>query len=101
MDTRDLQIVKTFGKSVGYASKGQGGSEQQFPSYAMYREQIDGKYWFPTYARAKEVLHFPGTKHGPAQDIGIRITVKWTNYQRGNVSVTEKPGQVKEEQPKK
>src|SRR5919206_442413 len=44
VDDRDLQIVKTYGKGVGLLKKG---SDNQFPKFETYREQIDGKYWFP------------------------------------------------------
>src|SRR5207237_1897490 len=58
VDNRDFQIVKSHGKPVGYTSpKKKGENEQQFPSFTTYREQIDGKYWFPTYSRADEELH--------------------------------------------
>jgi hypothetical protein len=81
VDDRDFQIVKTFGKPVGYATKS-GDQEQQFPAFATYREQIDGKHWFPTYSRANEVLHFPPTKSSPGSDVHIRITVKYTDYKQ-------------------
>ena len=44
MDDRDLQIVKTYGKGVGLLKKNE---DNQFPKFETYREQIDGKYWFP------------------------------------------------------
>jgi len=74
VDDRDLQIVKTHGKPVGDVQNKKG--ENLFPAFSTYREQIDGKYWFPTYSRADEVLHF---KSG---DIHIRITVKYTDYKQ-------------------
>ena len=27
--------------------------------FVTYRERVDGQYWFPTYARADELLRFP------------------------------------------
>lgn len=81
VDDRDFQIVKTHGKPVGYATKS-GDQEQQFPAFVTYREQIDGKYWFPTYSRADEVLHFPPTKNTPGSDVHIRIIVKYTDYKQ-------------------
>src|SRR5205085_3041423 len=42
VDDRDYQIVKARGKSVPQF-------KQRFPTFETYREQIDGKYWFPTY----------------------------------------------------
>jgi hypothetical protein len=45
-----------------------------------YREQIDGQYWFPTYTRADDDLHF---KSG---DVHIREIIKYTNYKRFGAS---------------
>ena len=74
VDDRDLQIVKTYGKGVGVIRKS---SDNQFPKFETYREQIDGKYWFPTYTRADDTLHF---KSGENQR--IRMIVKYQDYKR-------------------
>ena len=50
--------------------------EQLFPHFVTYREQIDGKYWFPTYSKADEVLHFS------LSDAHVKAVVKYTNYKR-------------------
>jgi hypothetical protein len=73
VDDQDFQIVKTEGKNVPDYHKGQ---ENLFPKFVTYREQIDGRYWFPTYTRADDMLHF---KMG---DIHIRIIVKYSDYKR-------------------
>lgn len=73
VDDRDLQIVKTFGKGVGLLKKNE---DNQFPAFETYREQIDGKYWFPTYTRANDTLHFKDSSQR------IRMTVKYENYKR-------------------
>ena len=36
------------------------GHEDLQPPFTTYYEQVDGKYWFPTYTKAEGVLHFPG-----------------------------------------
>ena len=74
VDDRDLQIVKTYGKGVGVIRKS---SDNQFPKFETYREQIDGKYWFPTYTRADDTLHF---KNG--DNVRIRMVVKYQDYKR-------------------
>jgi hypothetical protein len=72
VDDRDLQIVKTYGRSVGYLKhKG-----QQFPKFETYREQIDGKYWFPTYTYADDVLNFAT---GPQR---IKVVVEYKDYKK-------------------
>src|SRR5262249_42039557 len=91
VDDRDLQIVKTYGKGVGIIKKG---SDNQFPRFETYREQVDGKYWFPTYTRADDTLHF---QTGPQR---IRITVKYEDYKKYEGRSTIKFGEVVEE-PKK
>jgi hypothetical protein len=81
VDDKDLQIVKTFGKPVGYTKKRSGG-EEAFPRFETFRENIEGKYWFPTYTRANEVLRFKTLDPVP-----IRMTLKYENYKRFGVTV--------------
>jgi hypothetical protein len=73
VDDRDLQIVKTYGKGVGVLGKNE---DNQFPKFETYREQIDGKYWFPTYTHADDTLHFRDSEQR------IRMTIKYQNYKR-------------------
>lgn len=80
VDQEDLQIVKTRLKPVFQMTKELQG--HAFPSFTTYREQIDGVYWFPTYAKADEDLHFPGSRNSPPNDVHIRIIVKYTDYKK-------------------
>jgi hypothetical protein len=73
VDDRDFQIVKTYGKGVGYQKKS---DDQQFPKFETLREQIDGKYWFPTYTHADDTLHF---KDHPQK---IRMLVTYKDYKK-------------------
>jgi hypothetical protein len=75
VDDHDFQIVKTYGKTVPDIRKKKG-NENLFPSFTTYREQIDGTYWFPTYTRADDDLHFSGG------DVHIREIVKYENYRK-------------------
>jgi hypothetical protein len=78
VDDRDLQIVKTYGKAVpDIRHRGQ---ENLFPRFETYRENIDGKYWFPTYTHADDVLHFRGG------DVRVRMTVRYVNYKQFKTS---------------
>jgi hypothetical protein len=81
VDDRDLQIVKTYGKGVGLLKKNE---DNQFPRFETYREQIDGKYWFPTYTRADDTLHFRDNNQR------VRMTVKYEDYKqfKSNATVT-------------
>jgi hypothetical protein len=74
VDDHDFQIVKTRGKNVPDIVSKNG--ENLFPPFTTWREQIDGKYWFPTYTLTDDSLHF---KTG---DVRIRQIVKYTNYKR-------------------
>ncbi len=73
VDDQDLQIVKTYGKGVGLLKRGE---DNQFPRFETYRQQIDGKYWFPTYTRANDTLQFKDYSQR------IRMVVKYENYKR-------------------
>jgi hypothetical protein len=86
VDDRDLQIVKSYGKGVGEIKKSK---DNQFPRFETYREQIDGKFWFPTYTRADDTLHF---KDGQVQR--IRMVVKYQDYKRYEGKSTIKYGDV-------
>ena len=89
VDDHDFQIVKTFGKTVPDIRKKNG--ENLFPKFTTWREQIDGKYWFPTYTRADDTLRFS------MGDVRIREIVKYTNYKRfgSNVKITYEGQEVK------
>jgi hypothetical protein len=76
VDDHDLQIVKTYGKNVPDLVKAKKGEENLFPRFTTWREQIDGKYWFPTYTKVDDTLHFS------MGDVHIRQVVKYENYRR-------------------
>jgi hypothetical protein len=82
VDDTDFQIVKTHGKNVPDISSKN--NENLFPEFTTWREQIDGKYWFPTYTKVDDVLHF---KTG---DVRVKQVVKYENYKRfgSNVRIT-------------
>ena len=84
VDDRDLQIVKSYGRGVGLLKKG---FDNQFPKFETYREQIDGKYWFPTYTNADDVLPF---QSGPQR---IRMTVRYEDYKQFKGEVQIKYGE--------
>lgn len=81
VDDHDFQIVKTFGKTVPDIKKKKN-NENLFPKFTTWREQIDGKYWFPTYTRAEDTLKFS------IGDVKIREIIKYENYQRFGSKVT-------------
>ncbi len=88
MDDRDLQIVKTYGRGVGLLKKD---SDNQFPKFETYREQIDGKYWFPTYTQADDVLSF---ESGLSQR--IRMVIRYEDYKQFKSETQIKYGEAVE-----
>jgi TonB family protein len=92
VDDRDLQIVKSKGKGIPETK------DNKFPIVETYREQIDGKYWFPTYSYADDDLIYDN-----GTDMRIRLRIKYSDYKvgRGKVTITEveeaKPESIKPE----
>ncbi len=79
VDDVDLQIVKTAGKTVPEF-------QQRFPKFETYRENIDGRFWFPTYTYGDDTLVFER-----GNSIHIRNVVRYKNYRRfsGDVKIKE------------
>ena len=75
VDDQSLQIVKVRGKGVPEG-------KQRFPTFETYREQIDGRYWFPTYTYADEDLVFEG-----GQVVHFRMRVTYSDFKRGRADV--------------
>ena len=80
VEDKDLEIVKTDGKAVPDIRK-KGGEENVFPRFETFRENVEGHFWFPTYTRSNDILHFSGG------DIPIRMVVKYENYKRFGVTI--------------
>jgi outer membrane lipoprotein-sorting protein len=74
VDDRDLQIVKTYGRALGVGKRVQ---HQRFPKFETYREQIDGKYWFPTYTVSNDTLNFEDTGAVP-----IKMVITYKDYKQ-------------------
>ena len=88
VDTRDVQVVKTYGRGVGIAKN------QAFPKFETFRQQIDGRYWFPVYTIAEDTLHFES-----GQDQRIRQIVRYDDYKQFRSSTTITFGDVLEDTP--
>lgn len=87
VDDKDLQIVKVRGKAIPETK------EARFPTFETYREQIDGRYWFPTYTYADDELQF---KDG---SIRMRMAVRYTNYRKFGSTVIIKDVDPDEKEP--
>lgn len=73
VDDQDFVIVKTAGRWVTELGDV---STQNFPFkvFDTYRENIQGKIWFPSYLRADDSI---STKKGTVQ---VRLIVRWEDY---------------------
>src|SRR5262249_5971133 len=96
---------KSYGRGIGLQKKNE---DHQYPKFETYREQIDGKYWFPTYTIANDTLHFRDN------DVRIKQTIRYEDYKqvKSDVKITfgdetdakpdvpgAKPEQKKDEKP--
>ena len=86
VDDEDLQIVKVKGKAVPEVDK------QKFPNFESYRENIDGRFWFPTYIHIDDVLEFK-------QPVHVRAVVRFTNYRKfgGRIRIADEGEAASEE----
>lgn len=84
VDDHDLQIVKTYGRGVGLLKKGY---DNQFPKFETYRQQIDGKYWFPVWTGADDTLFF---ETGPQR---IRMRIRYEDYKQFKADVQIRYGE--------
>lgn len=80
VEDQEFMIVKTRGKGVPETKI------NKFPTVETYRENIDGRYWFPTYSYADEELVFDngGSLH-------VRMKVRYLDFTltKGTLKVTE------------
>jgi hypothetical protein len=74
VDANQYQIVKSSGKAVPDIYNQT--SENLFPSFTTYRELVDGKYWFPSYTKSDDYLHFS------TESVHVVETVDYINYKR-------------------
>ena len=88
VDQQDLEIVMVNGLNVPQDMRR--GHEDLSPPFTTYYQQIDGKYWFPTYTRAEGMLHFAAANGSLSQDVHMRATVRYTDYKQFHTSVTIK-----------
>ncbi len=74
VDKQYLEIVQTYGKWVTDLGDIRA-ADLPFVNFETYRENVEGKYWFPNYARSDGYLHFKDTG-----DIPVRLVIKWTEF---------------------
>jgi len=74
VDAKYLEVVKTYGKWVTDQGDMHSVAQLPFSLFETYRENVDGKYWFPNYSRSDEALNQKGL------EIPVRIVIKWTDF---------------------
>ena len=86
VDAKDFQIVVTNGKNIPDDTRMTGQEDLSIP-FTTYRQQIDGKYWFPVYTKAEAILHFQDCKKCLPNDLHLREIVKYGDYKQFGSSV--------------
>jgi hypothetical protein len=82
VDTQYMEVVKTYGKWVNELGDVKF-AQMPFTTFETYRENVDGKYWFPSYERSDETVH---VKDG---DFPVRLVIKWTDFKPLAAAVSE------------
>jgi hypothetical protein len=73
VDQKYLEVVKTYGRWVTDLGALHPPT-LPFDMFETYRENVDGKYWFPDYSRSDGMVKLKD------HDVPIRVTIKWTNF---------------------
>jgi hypothetical protein len=87
VDDHDLAIVMTFGRFVSEVED-DAGAGLPFNTYEIVRENVDGKYWFPTYVRSEDTVKAEKT------DTRLRLTIRMTGFKSGPAVVPAPSGQT-------
>jgi hypothetical protein len=80
VDDRDFLIVKSKGKAVPEWKN------ERYAAIETYRQNVDGKFWFPSYSSSDDELVFPN-----GHVVKMRIRVKYENYSVGRTDVIDIP----------
>ncbi len=84
IDQKYLEVVKTYGKWITDLGEVHPPT-LPFSIFETYRENVDGKYWFPNYARSEGLVKLND------RDVPIRFTVKWTNFKPFGAGIVAPP----------
>ena len=74
VDKQYLDVVKTYGKWVTDLGD-EKAPELPFTNFETYQENVEGKYWFPSYSRSDDTLH-----SNDSGDVPVRLVIKWTDF---------------------
>lgn len=73
VDQKYLEVVKTYGKWVTDLGPMRP-ANLPFSIFETYRENVEGKYWFPNFSRSEDVYKLKD------REINVRVTIKWTDF---------------------
>ena len=73
VDTKYVEVVKTYGRWVNELGEVRSAT-LPFTLFETYRENVDGKYWFPNYERSDDTLHLKDVS------VPVRLVIKWTDF---------------------
>jgi len=73
VDTKYLEVVKTYGRWVNELGEVRSAT-LPFTLFETYRENVDGKYWFPNYERSDDTVHLKDVT------VPVRLVIKWTEF---------------------
>ena len=74
VDTKYLEVVKTYGQWMTDLGPMRVIKDMPFGLFETYRENVEGKYWFPSYSRSDDTAELKG------QQIPVRMVIKWTDF---------------------
>src|SRR5690242_5829034 len=74
VDAKYLEVVKTYGQWMTDLGPMHVIKDMPFSLFETYRENVEGKYWFPNYSRSDDTAELKG------QQIPVRIVIKWTDF---------------------
>ena len=74
VDSQYLEVVKTYGQWMTDLGPLHVIPQLPFSLFETYRENVEGKYWFPDYSRCDDTVDVKG------QQIPVRIVIKWTDF---------------------
>jgi hypothetical protein len=74
VDAKYLEVVKTYGRWVTDQGDMHAVADLPFSLYETYRENVDGKFWFPNYSRSDGTVNLKGL------EIPVRLVIKWTDF---------------------
>ena len=94
VDAKYLEVVKTYGKWVTDQGDMRAVADLPFALFETYRENVDGKFWFPNYSRSDDTLNLKGL------EIPVRVVIKWTDFKPTTSAPQHPPAQTQPVPPK-